>query len=240
MGICLSKHLQGWGRKILMTGQFGCIARWFQRSRMKYLPVCLQKRAHTLQQFSVLVSFLLLFSYPFLFTLYALACALPFQQFMSLSRRICRYNSSFVQKQALRDPAFIDARAVHCAFSLSFYSYQLPKHILKVICLSNAISTFLFNSLLFNILFLLLGILWQQPLHFHFIKEIDSLIRKPFSVYSFGMVGILALTERFFVTHYIFQNNSLCVIHLCLQMYIYSFVDRYPHLELNKHFLITW
>lgn len=96
------------------------------------------------------------------------------------------------------NPTFIDARTVHCAFSLSFYSYQIPKHILKVIFLSNVISTFLFNSLLFNILFLLLGILWQQPLHFHFIKEIDSLIIKPFFVYSFGMVGILALTEKFF------------------------------------------
>lgn len=57
------------------------------------------------------------------------------------------------------NPTFIDARTVHCAFSLSFYSYQIPKHILKVIFLSNVISTFLFNSLLFNILFLLLGIL---------------------------------------------------------------------------------
>lgn len=57
------------------------------------------------------------------------------------------------------NPTFIDTRTVHCAFSLSFYSYQIPKHILKVIFLSNVISTFLFNSLLFNILFLLLGIL---------------------------------------------------------------------------------
>lgn len=46
---------------------------------------------------------------------------------------------------------FTDTRTMYHALSPTFYSYQLLKHILRVLCPSHIVSTFLLNSLLFNI-----------------------------------------------------------------------------------------